>query len=135
VRIRKTRGDSMVKVQVVKMINMATQLKEAISLDIEDVKNANHEKLLERNDIKLQLMQDINEAQNALNQMLATEISNGVDVNIYRDDVDVLETHLRELYELNGKLASIVLPVKEMYRQIIEEITAINGGSLIEVTA
>jgi hypothetical protein len=125
----------MVKVQVVKMINMATQLKEAISLDIEDVKNANHEKLLERNDIKLQLMQDINEAQNALNQMLATEISNGVDVNIYRDDVDVLETHLRELYELNGKLASIVLPVKEMYRQIIEEITAINGGSLIEVTA
>jgi hypothetical protein len=135
VRIRKTRGDSMVKVQVVKMINMATQLKEAISLDIEDVKNANHEKLLERNDIKLQLMQDINEAQNALNQMLATEISNGVDVNIYRDDVDVLETHLRELYELNGKLASIVLPVKEMYRQIIEEITAINGGSLVEVTA
>jgi hypothetical protein len=125
----------MVKVQVVKMINMATQLKEAISLDIEDVKNANHEKLLERNDIKLQLMQDINEAQNALNQMLATEISNGVDVNIYRDDVDVLETHLRELYELNGKLASIVLPVKEMYRQIIEEITAINGGSLVEVTA
>jgi hypothetical protein len=125
----------MVQNQVAKMINMATQLKEAISLDIEDVKNANHEKLLDRNDLKLQLMQDINEAQNGLNQMLANEIANGVDVNIYRNDVDILETHLRELYELNGKLASIVLPVKEMYRQIIEEITAMNGGSLVEVTA
>jgi type II secretory pathway component PulF len=135
VKTKKNRGDSMVKNQVAKMINMAVQLKEAISLDIEDVKNANHEKLLERNDFKLQLMQDINDAQNNLNQMLANDMANGVDVNIYRDDVDLLENHLRELYELNGKLASIVLPVREMYRQIIEEITAANGGSLIEVTA
>lgn len=125
----------MVQEQVSKMIDIAMKLKEAISLDIEDVKNANHEKLLERNSLKLQLMDDITEAQNTLNQLLANEISRGVNVDIYRNDVNILESHLRELYELNGKLASIVLPVKEMYRQIIEDITAMNGGSLIEVTA
>ena len=125
----------MIKNQVVKMIDTTIKLKQAIEQDIEDVKKANHEKLLERNELKLQLMEDISKFQTQLNEMLATEISNGVDVNIYRDDVDTLEMHLRELYELNGRLASIVLPVKEMYRQIIDEITALNGGSLIEVTA
>jgi hypothetical protein len=80
-------------------------------------------------------MEQINESQNRLNQLLAQQMQEGVDVNIYRDDVNELESHLRELYELNGKLASIVLPVKEMYRSIIEDITKSNGGTLMEVKA
>ena len=117
------------------MINLAVALKEAIRQDIEDVRNANHEKLLERNDEKLELMIGIGDAQKVLNQILSDEISNGTDIDKFRDDVDLLEFHLRELYTLNGKLASIVLPVKEMYRQIIEDITTHNGGSLFEVRA
>ncbi len=125
----------MIKSQVNRMINLAIALKNAIHEDIKDVKNANHEKLLERNDEKLELMMQISEAQKVLNQILVDEINKGVDINQFRDDVDLLEFHLRELYELNGKLASIVLPVKEMYRQIIDEITTQNGGMLFEVRA
>ncbi len=125
----------MIKSQVNRMINLAVALKTAINEDINDVKNANHEKLLERNDDKLELMNQISEAQRRLNQILTEEINNGVDINQFRDDVDLLEYHLRELYELNGKLASIVLPVKEMYRQIIDEISEQNGGMLFEVNA
>ena len=125
----------MIKSQVNRMINLAVALKTAISEDINDVKNANHEKLLERNDEKLELMKQISEGQQHLNQILVQEINNGVDINLFRDDVDLLEYHLRELYELNGKLASIVLPVKEMYRQIIDEISEQNGGMLFEVNA
>ncbi|MDD2697813.1 MAG: hypothetical protein PHF17_03325 [Arcobacteraceae bacterium] len=125
----------MIKSQVNHMINLAVALKDAIKEDIQDVKNANHEKLLERNDMKLDLMTQIGESQKRLNQILVEEMSNGVDINLFRDDVNLLEFHLRELYELNGKLASIVLPVKEMYRQIIDEITEQNGGMLFEVRA
>jgi hypothetical protein len=125
----------MIKSQVNRMINLAVALKSAISEDIKDVKSANHEKLLERNDEKLELMIQISESQKVLNQILVDEINKGADINQFRDDVDLLEFHLRELYELNGKLASIVLPVKEMYKQIIDEITEQNGGMLFEVRA
>jgi hypothetical protein len=125
----------MIKSQVNRMINLAIALKKEIADDIQDVKNANHEKLLERNDLKLELMNQISESQKVLNQILVDAINNGADINEFREDVDLLEFHLRELYELNGKLASIVLPVKEMYRQIIDEITTQNGGMLFEVKA
>jgi archaellum component FlaC len=117
------------------MIELSNNLKDAINSDIEDVKKANHEKLLERNDLKLALMTKINDAQNELNQLVALEIQKGTDINIFRDDINNLEENLKELYELNGKLASIVLPVKEMYKKIIDEITLANGGALVEVKA
>ena len=117
------------------ILEIANSLKESILLDIEDVKSANHEKLLERNDTKLELMTKVSVSHDELNQLLAQAMENGEDINNYRDAVDVLEENLRDLYALNGKLASIVLPVKEMYKDIINEITKSNGGSLIEVTA
>ena len=125
----------MINSQVNNMIDMAITLKKAISEDIEDVKMANHEKLLDRNDMKLQLMEDISSSHQKLNELLATAMQNGEDINNYRDIINKLEEHLRELYELNGKLASIVLPVKQMYKQIIDDITYVNGGSMFEVTA
>lgn len=125
----------MVENHIHEMIQLSIQLKNAISQDIEDVRTANHEKLLDRNELKLELMQKINTAQNDLNQILASQMQNGVDINTFRENVNELETHLRELYELNGKLASIVLPVKEMYKNIIDDISKANGGSLVEVKA
>ena len=112
------------------MLYTAQKLKNAILLDIEDVKNANHSNLLERNSLKQEWMILISNQKSELNQALANAINAGEDVNIYRDKFNYLEENLRELYELNGKLASIVLPVKEMYREIVEEITQNNGGSM-----
>jgi len=117
------------------MISLTIQLQEAILLDIEDVKQANHEGLIQRNDEKIELMQTITSAHNELNTLLANEMANGVDVNCYRDSVNALEEQLRKLFDLNGKLASIVLPVQQMYKEIIDEISSINGGNLIEVRA
>ncbi len=125
----------MIKKQVDKMIQLSVSLKEAILLDIEDVKMAQHENLLTRNDYKLELIQNISEAQEELNQLLIEAIQNEQDVEQYREIVEELEVNLTQLYELNGKLASIVLPVKQMYKQIIDDISDINGGALFEVRA
>jgi len=125
----------MINNKVNEMISLAISLKAAITNDIDDVTNANHEKLLDRNEEKLNLMKNISDSHAQLNELLANAIANGEDVDNFRDSVNSLEEHLRELYELNGKLASIVLPVKQMYKEIIDEITLKNGGSLFEVTA
>lgn len=120
----------------IKQLKETTQkLYSAILEDIEDVKKAKHESLVSRNNIKIELMDELKDLKENLNTELASEYQNGKDISVYREAVDALELDLRQLYETNGKLASIVLPVKEMYKEIIEEITEKNGGRLIDVKA
>ena len=114
---------------------LTKKLKDDINLDISDVKSANHESLLERNSEKLDSMEKLSSYKQKLNEELAKEFHSGVDISIYKDNIDDLEVKLKELYYLNGKLASIVLPVRQMYKDIIDDITRANGGSLIEVMA
>ncbi len=111
------------------------ELQASIKQDIEDVKAAKHEELLERNQVKLDSMEKLSSLKQQLNNELSKEFSAGKDVSLYKEPIDELERELRHLYYLNGKLGSIVLPVKEMYKEIIEEITAANGGRLVEVMA
>ena len=125
----------MINTKIEVMIKKAEELKSAIQNDIEDVTHAEHEKLLNRNEKKLKLMEEISEDHIELNTLISDEINNGVDIDMYRNKVNELEVILRELYDLNGKLASIVLPIKQMYKDIIDDITLQNGGSLIEVKA
>jgi len=125
----------MIDITVLELQSIAAELKKSIILDISDVKKANHESLVSRNSVKLTLMDSLSELKQKLNEELSEEYKNGKDISIYKDSIDELEVQLRELYELNGKLASIVLPVKEMYKDIIDEITTNNGGSLVEVMA
>jgi len=124
----------MIQQTVIKMIEQAIQLKADINEDIKDIMNAEHEKLLNRNDNKLQLMRDISQAHKELNDQLANAMNNGIDIDIYRDIVDELEEHLTEVYALNGRLAAIVLPIKQMYTDIVKDITQSNGGTLMEVS-
>jgi len=125
----------LIEQKVQNMIKQAIHLKESIQLDIEDVLNAQHENLVQRNDLKLELMQNISKSHDELNDLLVQAMNDDIDVNQYRDTVNELELHLRELYELNGKLASLVLPIRQMYKEIIDDITIQNGGSLLEVNA
>ena len=125
----------MIKSIVNNMITIVKDLQNDILLDIEDVRKANHEQLLDRNDIKLEKMEKIASLKEKLNTHLVQAVQSGEDVDQYRDDVDNLEKTLLELSKLNAKLAAIVLPVKEMYKDIIDDIARNNGGSLLEVTA
>jgi len=118
------------------MKTLITKMKNAIKEDIEDIKLANHDKLLDRNDLKQELMNTIVALKQKLNDELVKELNKGTDVNIFRNKVDSLEDDLRSLYELNGKLASIVLPIKQMYKEMVDDLTEHNGGgSLIDVKA
>ena len=117
------------------MIRIVLDLKEDIKLDIENVKKAEHEQLLDRNDEKLEKMQKVASLKEDLNGTLIQLVQSGEDIEQYKDMIDNLEIHLKELYELNGKLAAIVLPVKEMYKDIIDDISKVNGGALLEVHA
>ena len=125
----------MIDITVLELQSVTAELKESIKLDIIDVKQAKHESLLERNEVKLTMMENLSNLKKKLNEELSIEYKKGNDISLYKDSIDELEVNLRELYKLNGKLAAIVLPVKEMYKEIIDEITLRNGGSLIEVMA
>jgi hypothetical protein len=115
------------------MGSLVLKMKDLINSDIEDIKAARHEKLLDRNDDKQDYMNQIIELRQNLNEELVKKMQEGVDINIYRDDVDNLEKELTELHVLNAKLASIVLPIQQMYKDIVDELTSETGGNIVEI--
>lgn len=117
------------------MTNLVNKMQEYIRQDIEDIKNAKHEELLNRNDEKQQMIENIAAYKQQLNQEIVSQMQNGIDVNIYRDSVDNLENELKNLYDLNRKLALIVQPIQQMYKDIVDDITERNGGSILNVKA
>ena len=117
------------------MSDLINKLKISINQDILDIKEAKHEELLTRNDEKHHMIDEIMNLKTKLNQELMSIIQKGEDVNIYRTSVDSLEAELKDLYELNKRLASIVLPVQQMYKDLVSEITAVNGGKIFDIKA
>jgi hypothetical protein len=123
-------------VQIIKdMSELVNNLKISINQDILDIKDAKHEELLTRNDQKHFMIDEIMRLKMELNKELISMIQQGNDVDIYRESVDSLEVQLKELYTLNKKLASIVLPVQQMYKDLVSEITAVNGGQIFDIKA
>ena len=86
----------MVENIVEKMTSLVNELKESINQDIIDIKAAKHEELLKRNDRKHILIEEITNLKVQLNQELVKKIQEGVDVNIYRANVDFLEIQLKK---------------------------------------
>ncbi len=125
----------MVETIVKEMIDLVNKMQSYILQDIEDIKQAKHAELLNRNDEKQSMIEKITLYKKRLNQEIVNELQNGVDVNIYRDQVDNLEAELKKLYELNRKLAMIVQPIQQMYKDIVDEITDNNGGNFFNVKA
>ena len=123
----------MIKNITEEMSSLVVKMKGLINSDIEDIKAAHHEKLLDRNDDKQEYMNRIIELRKSLNDELVNKMQEGVDINAYRDDVDTLEKELQELHLLNAKLASIVLPIQQMYKDIVEELTSQSGGNIVEI--
>jgi DNA repair ATPase RecN len=125
----------MIEQTVETMLELIDKMKESIKLDIEDIKQARHEKLLDRNSEKEEMINEISSLKIELNKLIVEKMKAGEDVNIYRQKVDYLEEELRSLYKLNKELASIVLPVQQMYKEIVEDLTKNNGGALLDVKA
>lgn len=120
---------------ITNMTQFVLKLKESINQDIEDIKEARHEELLVRNDEKHFMIDEITNLKAELNKQLILKIQQGEDVNIYRESVDLLEQELKELYELNKRLASIVLPVQQMYKDLVSEISSVQGGRIFDIKA
>ena len=125
----------MIENTIQNMSDLIIKLKSSIEQDIEDIKAAKHEELLKRNDEKHIMIEKITSLKTKLNEELMSKIQEGIDVNIYRASVDLLEIELKELYELNRKLASIVLPVQQMYKDLVSEIAEANGGKFFDIKA
>ena len=117
------------------MSELINKLKISINQDILDIKEAKDEELLTRNDEKHHMIDEIMNLKTKLNQELMSIIQKGEDVNIYRTSVDSLEAELKDLYELNKRLASIVLPVQQMYKDLVSEIAIANGGNFFDIKA
>ena len=125
----------MIENTIKNMSDLIIKLKSSIEQDIEDIKAAKHEELLKRNDEKHIMIDKITSLKTKLNEELMSKIQEGIDVNIYRASVDLLEIELKDLYELNKRLASIVLPVQQMYKDLVSEIIAVNGGKIFDIKA
>ncbi|RXK11887.1 hypothetical protein CP965_11950 [Halarcobacter mediterraneus] len=125
----------MIEKIVDEMLTLVKKMKDYINQDIEDIKHARHEALLTRNEEKQEMMEKIVSYKQELNQEIINKMNEGIDVNIYREMVDNLEVELKSLYELNKKLAIIVQPIQQMYKEIVEELTQINGGKMVDVKA
>ena len=125
----------MIENTIQNMSDLIIKLKSSIEQDIEDIKAAKHEELLKRNDEKHIMIEKITSLKTKLNEELMSKIQEGIDVNIYRASVDLLEIELKDLYELNKRLASIVLPVQQLYKDLVSEITAANGGKIFDIKA
>lgn len=125
----------MIETIIKDMLEQVSQMQNYIKQDIEDIKKAKHTELLNRNDEKQLLIEKITFLKKQLNQEIVNQIEQGVDVNKHREEVDNLENELKNLYNLNRKLSLIVLPIQQMYKEIVDEITEVNGGTLFNVKA
>ena len=125
----------MIENVIAQMNSKIDSLKKSINEDIADIKEAKHENLLMRNDAKQAIIDEIIFCKSELNKELVKEIQKGVDVNIFRVKVDNLENNLKDLYELNKKLSSIVLPIQNMYKELVDEFSSVNGGRIFDIKA
>lgn len=125
----------MIENVILQMNSKIDSLKQSINEDIQDIKDAKHENLLKRNDIKQTIIDDIISYKAELNKELIKELEKGVDVNIYRAEVDKLENNLKDLYELNRKLSAIILPIQNMYKELVAEFSSVNGGRIFDIKA
>jgi len=125
----------MVEEIVNEMLVLVRKMQDFINQDIEDIKKARHEELLNRNDDKQYMIEEIASYKQKLNNEIINEMQNGVDVNIYREKVNDLENELKKLYTLNKKLSLIVEPIQKMYKDIVDEISESNGGTVFNVKA
>ena len=89
----------MIENTIQNMSDLIIKLKSSIEQDIEDIKAAKHEELLKRNDEKHIMIEKITSLKTKLNEELMSKIQEGIDVNIYRASVDLLEIELKDLYE------------------------------------
>ncbi len=118
-----------------KMFLLINELQSSIELDIEDIKQAKHESLLNRNDQKHYVIEEITNLKQELNEELISKMQAGEDIDAYREKVNSLETELVRLYESNKRLAALVLPVQQMYKELVEEVTNANGGQIFDIKA
>ena len=72
----------MINTTINELKKITEELKNAIILDIEDVKKANHASLVERNYIKTDLMEELTTKKQKLNEELSTSYKNGDDISI-----------------------------------------------------
>lgn len=120
---------------ITKMKQSANAMKEILDQDMQDVKNANHKGLIERLEAKENIMQKLSDLKIELNSALVKAYQSGIDLNMYRESINDLESELVGIYNLNKNLGMVILPIKEMYRELAEELSEINGGSLYEIKA
>lgn len=125
----------MIENVIAQMNSKIGSLKNFINEDISDIKEAKHDALLKRNDAKQRLIDEISFYKLELNKELVKEIQKGVDVNIFRPKVDALEKNLKDLYELNIRLSAIVLPLQDMFKELVEEFSGVNGGRIFDIKA
>lgn len=125
----------MIENVIAQMNSKIDSLKNFINEDISDIKEAKHDALLKRNDAKQRLIDEISFYKLELNKELVKEIQKGVDVNIFRPKVDALEKNLKDLYELNIRLSAIVLPLQDMFKELVEEFSGVNGGRIFDIKA
>ncbi len=112
----------MVKIYSIQIIELIDKLIELINKDIEELGSANSDNLMKRNEQKQVLVNDIKIMKNNLDSALKECVKSGNNIEQFRDIVNMVESKLEELKQRNNQLAYIMLPLKEMYDNIIKDL-------------
>lgn len=118
----------MINNTISKMQEVIDSLLKCIEEDLQDIRSAKHESLMNRNAKKEKLMRELQETRASLAHLLQGAVKNGEDVEKYRVSINQVEENLKKLHKENSKLAAVVIPVKEMYQELMDEVK--NSGQI-----
>jgi hypothetical protein len=112
------------------IINNIDLLISLIDLDITELKTGNSDNMIERNNQKQKLVNDIKYTKTEIDTYIIQQIQQGNNVEQYRSIIDTIESKLQILNKTNSKLAYIILPLKDMYDGIINDFFKDNQSSI-----
>ncbi len=112
------------------LIESIDLLESIIKKDIEDLKSGNSDNLITRNEQKQTLVNKIQQTKHDLDNSLMALYNNGNDIEPYRSLIDNVEHKLHQLNKTNNELAYILLPLKDMYDNIIGDFFKENQSSI-----
>jgi hypothetical protein len=120
----------MIEQNAQKIINQIDKVIILTKEDIYDLKHGDFNNIMKRNSEKQILVDNIKNMKKILDSDIITKAQNGANVEIYRSTINDVEKKLNNLNDVNGQLAQILLPLKDMYNSIINDFFKENQSTI-----
>jgi cellulose biosynthesis protein BcsQ len=101
-----------------------------IDQDINDLKTGGSKEVLSRNKLKQELINNIINYKKNIDIQLKNEYKLFNNIDKYKDNINNIEIELSYLNQKNNELAYILLPLKDLYDNIIQDFFHQNNSTV-----